>query len=106
MEQRGTGAVGSEGLVGQWLSLEEVSQLDFFKSGKRTFKLKLTSNFAPTPGQREPGIKAAVRREYQAGDVICKAGEYGSTAFLILEGRASAVVQLGRASGWERGEMS
>lgn len=86
-EDRGA---GPDGLTGEWLSLEQVSQLDFFKSGKRAFKVKLNSNFAPTPGQTEPGIKAAVRREYQSGDVICKAGAYGSTAFLILEGTATA----------------
>ncbi|MGH7787822.1 MAG: cyclic nucleotide-binding domain-containing protein, partial [Candidatus Binatia bacterium] len=83
---------GSDGLSGEWLSMEQVSQLEFFKSGKRAFKVKLSSNFAPTAGQAEPGIKAVVRREYQAGDVICKAGAYGSTAFLILEGTATASV--------------
>jgi Fe-S-cluster-containing hydrogenase component 2/CRP-like cAMP-binding protein len=80
----------SDGLAGEWLSMEDVSQLDFFKSGKRAFKVKLNTNFAPAAGEREPGIKAAVRREYQKGDVICKAGDFGSTAFLILEGRATA----------------
>jgi len=52
----------------------------------------LSGNFAPTAGQREPGIKAAVRRAYQSGDIICKAGEYGSTAFLLLEGAATAFI--------------
>jgi Fe-S-cluster-containing hydrogenase component 2/CRP-like cAMP-binding protein len=80
----------SDGLVGEWLSLEEINQLDFFQSKKRAFKVKLATNFAPAAGEREPGIKAAVRREYQKGDVICKAGDFGSTAFLILEGRATA----------------
>src|SRR5262249_50830594 len=47
----------------------------------------------------EPGIKAAVRREYQKGDVICTAGEYGSTAFLVLEGTALATIpERGRAA--------
>ncbi len=83
---------GPDGLIGQWLSLEELGQLDFFKSKKRPFKIKLNTNFSPAPGDGAPGIKAAVRREYQKGDVICKAGEYGSTAFLILEGSATAAV--------------
>ncbi len=82
----------SDGLSGQWLSLEDLAQFELFRSSKRAFKAKLTGNFAPTAGQAEPGIKAAVRREYQSGDVICKAGEYGSTAFLILEGTAVATV--------------
>ena len=30
---------------------------------------------ARPPANAEPGIKAAVRREYQSGDVICKAGD-------------------------------
>ena len=90
MENRQAAGPCPDGLPGEWLSLEQVGQLDFFKSGKRAFKLKLNTNFAPTAGQPEPGIKAAVRREYQSGDLICKAGAYGSTAFLILEGSATA----------------
>ena len=86
---------GSDGLEGQWLSLEDLAALDLFKSGKRAFKVKLNGNFAPTAGQPEPGIKAAVRREFQKGDVICNAGEYGSTAFLILEGTATATLPTG-----------
>jgi Fe-S-cluster-containing hydrogenase component 2/CRP-like cAMP-binding protein len=81
-----------DGLAGQWLPLEEVAALDFFKSNKRAFRIKLNTNFAPTAGQQAPGIKAAVKREYQKGDIICKAGEYGSTAFLLLEGTAAAVI--------------
>ncbi len=82
----------SDGLAGEWLSLEEVAELELFRSSKRAFKVKLSGNFAPTAGQREPRIKAAVKREYQTGDVICKAGDYGSTAFLILEGTATAAL--------------
>jgi Fe-S-cluster-containing hydrogenase component 2/CRP-like cAMP-binding protein len=93
----------SDGLAGDWLSLEEISALDFFKSGKRAFKVKLNTNFAPTAGEREPGIKAAVRREYQKGDVICKAGDFGSTAFLILEGRATSFLPEAAAGTGVRG---
>jgi Fe-S-cluster-containing hydrogenase component 2/CRP-like cAMP-binding protein len=81
-----------DGLSGQWLSLEEIAEIDLFKSSKRAFKLKLSTNFGVTPGQREPGIKAAVRRVYQPGEIICRAGEYGSTAFLLLEGTATSFV--------------
>ena len=70
------------GLEGQWVSVEELAELELFKSGKRAFKVKINTNFAPQAGKPEPGIKAAVRREYQPGQVICSAGEYGSTAFL------------------------
>ncbi len=77
----------AEGLEGQWLSPEEVAELDFFKSSKRA-KLKLPTLLGAAPDAKEPGIKAVVRREYAAGDVICEAGAYGSTAFLLLEGTA------------------
>jgi Fe-S-cluster-containing hydrogenase component 2/CRP-like cAMP-binding protein len=80
----GTGESASDGLAGEAISLEDASKLEFFKSGKRQFKVKLNTNFA--------GVKAAVRREYQKGDVICKAGDYGSTAFVILEGTATSFV--------------
>jgi len=69
----------AEGLEGQWLSLEEVAELDFFKSSKRA-KLKLPTLLGARPDDKEPGIKAVVRREYAAGDVICEAGAYGSNA--------------------------
>src|SRR5947208_1645317 len=81
-----------DGLPGQWLSMEEVAALSLLESGKRAFKIKLNTNFSPTAGRDEPGIKAAVKREYQKGDVICKAGDYGSTAFLLLEGTATASI--------------
>jgi len=81
-----------EGLRGQWVSVEELAELELFKSGKRAFKVKLNTNFAPQPGKPEPGIKAAVKREYAPGQLICEAGEYGSTAFVLLEGSATAFV--------------
>jgi Fe-S-cluster-containing hydrogenase component 2/CRP-like cAMP-binding protein len=81
----------AEGLEGQWLSLEEVAELDFFKSSKRA-KLKLPTLLGAAPDAKEPGIKAVVRREYAPGDVICEAGAYGSTAFLLLEGSATATL--------------
>ncbi len=81
----------AEGLQGQWLSLEEVAELDVFKSSKRA-KLKLPTLLGARPDGGEPGIKAVVRREYQPGDVICEAGAYGSTAFMLLEGSATATL--------------
>ena len=80
----------SDGLDGQWLSLEELGAHELFTGSKRAFKLKLNTNLEAAPGEREPGIKAVVRREYPAGATICEAGAYGSTAFLLLEGRATA----------------
>jgi Fe-S-cluster-containing hydrogenase component 2 len=79
----------ADGLEGQWLSLEEVAELDFFKSSKRA-KLKLPTLLGATPDGGAPAIKAVVRRQYAAGDTICEAGAYGSTAFLLVEGTATA----------------
>ena len=86
----------ADGLEGQWLTLEEVAELDFFKSSKRA-KLKLPTLLGAAPAGGEPGIKAVVRRQYAAGDTICEAGAYGSTAFLLVEGSATAFLP-------ERGE--
>jgi Fe-S-cluster-containing hydrogenase component 2/pSer/pThr/pTyr-binding forkhead associated (FHA) protein/CRP-like cAMP-binding protein len=90
--RRETGVTQSDGLAGRWLSLEDLGKLDFFKGGTSAakFRSRLNTNFELTPGQTEPWLKAAVWREYQQGDVICEAGAYGSTAFLMVEGRASA----------------
>lgn len=87
-----TGVTRSDGLVGRWLSLEDLGKLSFFKGGKSVakFRSRLNTNFEVTQGQNEPWLKAAVWREYQKGDLICEAGAYGSTAFLIVEGSASA----------------
>ncbi|MBI3770235.1 MAG: cyclic nucleotide-binding domain-containing protein [Deltaproteobacteria bacterium] len=82
----------ADGLSGQWISLEDIGALELFRSTKRPFKIKLNSNFAARAGTSEPGIKAAVRREYRPGDTICEAGAFGSTAFLLLEGTATAFV--------------
>src|SRR5262245_54667650 len=60
----------AEGLEGQWLSPGEVAELDFFKTNRRA-KLKLTTLLGSPPDAKEPVIKAVVRREYAAGDVIC-----------------------------------
>ena len=32
--------------------------------------------------------KAVVKRRFRAGEIICREGEFGSTAFYILEGKA------------------
>ena len=48
---------------------------------------------------------AVTRRRYAAGDVICREGEYASTAFLIVRGRVGVSIGGGRdaargAGGW------
>ncbi|MFL5244939.1 MAG: cyclic nucleotide-binding domain-containing protein [Gemmataceae bacterium] len=36
---------------------------------------------------------AVIRRKYQAGDIVCREGEFGSTAFLIEEGTLSVLIE-------------
>jgi CRP-like cAMP-binding protein/Fe-S-cluster-containing hydrogenase component 2 len=56
------------------LSLQELHELPFFDGVSGTF-LSLNRN-------------AVVRRRFKRGDIICREGEYGSTAFYILDGEA------------------
>jgi CRP-like cAMP-binding protein/Fe-S-cluster-containing hydrogenase component 2/ferredoxin len=54
--------------------LHELQELPFFGGVSGTF-LSLNRN-------------AVVRRHFQPGEIICREGEYGSTAFYLLEGQA------------------
>jgi CRP-like cAMP-binding protein/Fe-S-cluster-containing dehydrogenase component/ferredoxin len=56
------------------VALDELQQLPFFQGVSGTF-LSLNRG-------------AIVRRNFKRGEVICREGEYGSTAFYILEGKA------------------
>jgi CRP-like cAMP-binding protein/Fe-S-cluster-containing hydrogenase component 2 len=56
------------------VSLQELHELPFFEGVSGTF-LSLNRN-------------AVVRRRFRRGEIICREGEYGSTAFYILEGEA------------------
>ena len=66
-------AIGA-GADAQAVSTDELQQLPVFKGVSGTF-LSLNRG-------------AIVRRRFRAGDVICREGEYGSTAFYILDGTA------------------
>jgi CRP-like cAMP-binding protein/Fe-S-cluster-containing hydrogenase component 2/ferredoxin len=76
-----TGALTNKGVVqtalphGEPVEVEDLKKLPFFQNVSGTF-LELNRN-------------AVVLRRYQPGDIICREGEYGSTAFYILEGAAS-----------------
>jgi len=76
-----TGALTNKGVVqtalphGEPVEVEDLKKLPFFQNVSGTF-LELNKN-------------AVVLRRYQPGDIICREGEYGSTAFYILEGTAS-----------------
>ena len=63
--------VGSE-LAGDQVSIEEIKRLPIFQNVSGTF-LSLNSN-------------ALSKRHFSAGEIICREGDYGSTAFYILDG--------------------
>jgi CRP-like cAMP-binding protein/Fe-S-cluster-containing hydrogenase component 2 len=59
---------------GDCVTLKELQSVDVFRGVSGTF-LNLNSN-------------AIRKRRYKAGEIICKEGDYGSTAFYILDGKA------------------
>ncbi len=74
-----TGALTNKSIVktvlpGEPVDVEELQQLAYFQKVSGTF-LELNKN-------------AVVRRNFKKGDIVCREGEYGSTAFYILEGQA------------------
>ena len=80
-----TGALTNKSVVktalpeGQTLDVQFLKQLPYFEEISGTF-LELNKN-------------AIVLRRFKAGEVICREGEYGSTAFFILEGEAEMFLQ-------------
>src|SRR5260370_35955899 len=62
-------------LPGEPVDIEELQQLSYFHKVSGTF-LELNKN-------------AIVRRAFKKGEIVCREGEYGSTAFYIVEGQAS-----------------
>jgi CRP-like cAMP-binding protein len=74
-----TGALTNKSVVktvlpGEPVAVEELQQLTYFQKVSGTF-LELNSH-------------AVVRRHFKQGDIVCREGEYGSTAFYIVEGQA------------------
>ena len=66
--------VGTELGTGEVLDPTELLDLPIFENVSGTF-LQLNQ-------------KAIVKRHYKAGEIVCREGEFGSTAFYILEGTA------------------
>jgi len=66
--------VGTELGEGEVLDPAELLPLPIFQNVSGTF-LELNQ-------------KAVVKRHYRAGEIICREGDFGSTAFYILEGKA------------------
>jgi CRP-like cAMP-binding protein len=74
-----TGALTNKSVVktvlpGQPVDIDELQQLSYFQKVSGTF-LELNKN-------------AVVRRHFRQGEIVCREGEYGSTAFYIVEGHA------------------
>lgn len=63
---------------GEALTAEELLQIPIFKG--------------INPGWLARNAGAVVRRRFRRGEIVCREGEYGSTAFLILEGRARVFI--------------
>ncbi len=66
--------VGTELGTGDVVNPEELLDLPIFRNVSGTF-LELNQ-------------KAIVKRHYRAGEIVCREGDFGSTAFYILEGKA------------------
>jgi len=74
-----TGALTNKSVVktvlpGEPVSVDDLLDLPYFQKVSGTF-LDLNKN-------------AVVRRHFKKGEIVCREGEYGSTAFYILEGSA------------------
>src|ERR1700681_3900128 len=73
-----TGALTNKSVVktvlpGEPVEVGELQQLSYFQKVSGTF-LELNKN-------------AVVRRHFRKGEIVCREGEYGSTAFYIIEGQ-------------------
>jgi CRP-like cAMP-binding protein/Fe-S-cluster-containing dehydrogenase component len=73
-----TGTMIAPGAETHSLTAEELHRLPVFSGVSGTF-LALNRG-------------AIVKRGFRAGDVICREGEFGSTAFLIVEGQAQVAI--------------
>src|SRR6202040_4052404 len=72
------GTAIAAGPDGQGFEAEELLQIPVFKGVSGTF-LELNRG-------------AVVKRHFRKGEIICREGEYGSTAFYILEGQAKVSI--------------
>ena len=79
-----TGALTNKGVVATDLPIGDPVAVDFLKS------LPYFENVSGTFLELNKG--AVKTRHYKAGEIICREGDYGSTAFYILEGDASVYI--------------
>jgi CRP-like cAMP-binding protein len=97
-----TGALTNKSVIktvlphGTPIEIDELKELPYFRNVSGTF-LELNAN-------------AVIKRHFKAGDIICREGDYGSTAFYILEGKVNIflatpmahVASVGSPSGFIR----
>ena len=77
---------------GEPVGAEELKELPYFQKVSGTF-LELNQN-------------AVVRRIFKKGDIVCREGEYGSTAFYIVSGVAQVYIATPIAHVQNRGGVS
>jgi CRP-like cAMP-binding protein/Pyruvate/2-oxoacid:ferredoxin oxidoreductase delta subunit/ferredoxin len=70
--------VGVDLPAGEEMTADELQQLDIFKRMSGTF-LDLNRG-------------AVVRRRFRAGEIICREGDFGSTAFYVLKGKVQVSI--------------
>jgi len=85
-----TGALTNKGVLkqnvfekGEEVTVDELQNSDAY----RDYFHNVSGTFL------ELNRKAVVRRRFRAGEIVCREGEYGSTAFLIESGKAHVFLQ-------------
>src|SRR5208337_2811847 len=81
-----TGALTNKGVAGTALAVGTDAAL----SSEELHKLPVFAGVSGTFLELNRG--AIVKRRYRRGEVICREGEFGSTAFYILEGKAQVSI--------------
>jgi len=79
-----TGALTNKRIVGTALGIGQPVEAE------RLLELPIFQNVSGTFLELNKG--AIVERKFRRGDVVCREGEYGSTAFYILEGKAQVSI--------------
>ncbi len=82
-----TGALTNKSVAGTQLSVGASSQT---LSAEQLHKLPVFAGVSGTFLELNRG--AIVQRRFRKGEVICREGEFGSTAFYILEGKAQVAI--------------
>src|SRR5271165_1042480 len=82
-----TGALTNKGMAGTAIAVDASAQT---LSAEQLHRLPVFAGVSGTFLELNRG--AIVKRQFHKGEVICREGEYGSTAFYILEGKAQVAI--------------